>query len=155
MTFNLVRVCILGQTDLRWCDRIQLRGATPVEAAGFDIHAFADDSELARILIEIRPQVIVTFGQAETYRQLWAAPLEIRRRWVNFETPDVDPAVMADRIMATFIENATTDRFPEEPMISVFTPTHLTGAKIERPLRSLLVQSYPNWEWVIYDDSPD
>ena len=57
--------------------------------------------------------------------------------------------------MGTFVLNATTERFPDEPFVSVFTPTHRTGAKIERPLRSLLSQSYPNWEWVIYDDSPD
>jgi O-antigen biosynthesis protein len=155
MAFDLVRVCVIGQTDPDWPKKVQMRGAAAVEAAGFDISAFADDAELERILVEIRPQVIVSFGQAETYRQLWAAPLEIRRRWVNVEDTSEDPAVVADRIMATFIENATTERFPDEPLVSVFTPTHLSGAKIERPLRSLQGQSYSNWEWVIYDDSPD
>jgi glycosyltransferase involved in cell wall biosynthesis len=132
-----------------------MRGAAAVEAAGFDISTFADDAELERILVEIRPQVIVSFGQAATYRQLWAAPLEVRRRWVHIENPEEDPALVANRIMTAFIENATTERFPDEPLVSVFTPTHLTGAKIERPLRSLQEQSYSNWEWVIYDDSPD
>src|SRR5215211_4612451 len=155
MGFDLIRVCVFGRNNPDWCNQIRLGNATSVEAVGFDIHAFVDDSDLMQILVDIRPQVIVSFGQPESYRQLWAAPLEIRRRWVNFETPDIDPAAVADRIMATFIENAMVDRFPEEPLISVFTPTHLTGAKIERPLQSLLAQRYANWEWVVYDDSPD
>jgi glycosyltransferase involved in cell wall biosynthesis len=155
MMFDLVRVCVFGHSDSEWRDDVTLRGASSVEAAGFEIHAFTDDSDLERILVDVRPQVIVSFGQEESYQQLWRAPLEIRRRWVNFETPDVEPAVAAERIMAAFVENATTDRFPEEPLISVFTPTHLTGSKIDRPFHSLLAQSYTNWEWVIYDDSPD
>jgi O-antigen biosynthesis protein len=153
--FDLIRVCVFGRIDLDWRERVKLPGATSVEAAGFDIHLFSDDSDLRRILVELRPQVIVSFGQAESFQQLWAAPLEVRRRWLNFEDPEIDPAIVAERIMATFIANATDERFADQPLVSVFTPTHMTGPKIERPLRSLLAQSYRNWEWVIYDDSPD
>jgi glycosyltransferase involved in cell wall biosynthesis len=51
--------------------------------------------------------------------------------------------------------NVTTKRFDEQPLVSVFTPTYLTDDKIKRPHQSLLAQTYPNWEWIIYDDSPD
>jgi glycosyltransferase involved in cell wall biosynthesis len=51
--------------------------------------------------------------------------------------------------------NADADRFPDQPLVSVFTPTYKTGTKIHRPLRSLQAQSYSEWEWVIFDDSPD
>jgi glycosyltransferase involved in cell wall biosynthesis len=155
MAFDLIRVCVFGRSDPGWSDRVTLHDASQVEAAGFDLHSFLTDIDLTRHLVEIRPQVIVSFGKAETYRNLWEAPLEVRRRWINFADLNVDPAEVADRIMSTFITNATIHRFPEEPLVSVFTPTHLTGDKIERPFRSLLAQGYRNWEWVLYDDSPD
>jgi glycosyltransferase involved in cell wall biosynthesis len=155
MAFDLIRVCVLGKNDPEWNSRVRLRDAAPIEAAGFDLYAFEDDADFPRILTEIRPQVIVSFGQQETYQRLWAAPLAIRRRWVNVANPDEDPATVADLIMETFLANVTKDRFPDQPLVSVFTPTYKTGAKIERPLRSLQAQHYPEWEWVIYDDSPD
>src|SRR5262249_822316 len=127
MAFDLVRVCVFGRNDPGWVDRVTLRDASAVEAAGFEIHTFLTDIDLVRHLVDIRPQVIVSFGNPETYRNLWAAPLEVRRRWINFPDLNVDPADVAERIMGTFVTNATTDRFPQEPLVSVFTPTHLTG----------------------------
>ena len=40
-------------------------------------------------------------------------------------------------------------------MISVFTPTYQTGDKIEKPFRSLMSQTYHNFEWILFDDSSD
>jgi glycosyltransferase involved in cell wall biosynthesis len=155
MAFDLIRVCLLGRVDSAWNERVRLPQMAEYEASGFDIFAFADDADLTRILTEIRPQVIVTLGDPQRYPRLWDTPLEVRKRWVSVENADEDPEVIADRIMSTFIANATEERFPEQPLVSVFTPTHKTGAMIERPFRSLLAQHYPNWEWVIVDDSPD
>ena len=38
-------------------------------------------------------------------------------------------------------------------MISVFTATHEIGADIDTAFRSLLRQTYANWEWIVVDDS--
>lgn len=43
---------------------------------------------------------------------------------------------------------------PDDPLVSVFTPTHEIGAGIELAWRSLLAQTLTDWEWVIVDDSP-
>lgn len=155
MAFDLIRVYVAGQPDPDWPARVQVCGAESFEAAGFDIQAFEDDADLARALVEFRPQVLVSFGEIERFPNLWASPLDVRRRWIHLPDRATDPASVAERIIETFVLNATTERFAEEPLISVFTPTYLTGDKIERPWRSLQAQSYPNWEWVIYDDSPD
>ena len=40
-----------------------------------------------------------------------------------------------------------------EPLISVITPSYESKHRIQRPFRSLLKQSYTNWEWIILDDS--
>lgn len=155
MAFDLIRVCLYGAADAAWVDGIRLASAGPKEAAGFDLRAFATDDELSRILVEFRPQVIVSLGDPQTYPWLWAAPIEVRKRWLSFDGPPPDSALVAEKIMATFVANATTDRFPQQPLVSVFTPAYRTGEKIERPFASLQAQTYANWEWVLYDDSPD
>ncbi|HET7091998.1 MAG TPA: glycosyltransferase, partial [Thermomicrobiales bacterium] len=155
MSFDLIRVCLFGRVDPDWLARIRLRAAGAKEADNFAIHACPDDADLPRILAERRPQVIVTLGPPAAYPRLMAAPIEIRRRWTSIDDPATDPAAIAERILRTFLLNATSARFPDEPLVSVFTPTYLTGAKIERPFQSLLAQTYSNWEWIVYDDSPD
>jgi glycosyltransferase involved in cell wall biosynthesis len=73
---------------------------------------------------------------------------------VHFDTP---PSIkeLADRALAVFVDVATNERFPQLPLVSVFTPTYRTGDVLARPYESLLAQEYDNWEWVVYDDSPD
>jgi glycosyltransferase involved in cell wall biosynthesis len=157
MAFDLITVCVFGRTDQDWLDRVRTTDTCGrgTEATGFDLHAFDDDSDLEAILARVRPHVLVTFGHAQQdFPRLWRAPLEVRRRWLHYD-PGADPAAVAEGIMATFVTNATTRRFPDHPLVSVFTPTYLSGDKIQRPLRSLLAQSYTNWEWVVVDDSPD
>ncbi len=155
MAFDVLVVCVFGLRDRAKAQEIKLADASEVEASGFDLHVFDDDQDLARILVDFRPQVIVTFGSERRFERLMIAPLEVRRRWINFADETVDPAVVAAGILNAYVGNATTPRFAEFPLISVFTPTYKTGARIQRPLQSLLRQTYPNWEWIIYDDSPD
>jgi len=42
----------------------------------------------------------------------------------------------------------------EFPKVSIFTTTYKTGTRIFRPLKSIIAQTYDNWEWIIVDDSP-
>lgn len=156
MSFNLIRVLVCGVAAPGWLAGLKLAdAATPHEAADFDVRRLPDDRDLARNLVEFRPQVILTIGEPRTFAQLWSTSLETRKRWITIPNTDVDPAVVAERIMVAFTTNVSELRFPEQPLISVFTPTFLTGSKLQRPWRSLLAQTYCNWEWVTYDDSPD
>lgn len=41
------------------------------------------------------------------------------------------------------------------PTISIFTPTYNTFDKFFRAYNSVVKQSFQNWEWIIYDDSPN
>lgn len=42
---------------------------------------------------------------------------------------------------------------PKGPLVSVFTATHNIGRQIDTAYRSLLRQTYGQWEWVVVDDS--
>jgi glycosyltransferase involved in cell wall biosynthesis len=155
MSHDLLRVCVFGSDDPEWFDQIRLTWMGRTEADGFDIRGYRSDADLAAILVDFHPQVVVTIGDPAAYPNLLAAPLAVRRRWINIPDPAMPPTEIATKIIGAYVGNATKERFPDEPLVSVFTPTYLTGDKIERPWRSLLAQTYPNWEWVIYDDSPD
>ncbi|MCA1065837.1 glycosyltransferase [Rossellomorea sp. AcN35-11] len=109
------------------------------------------------------PRVYVTLGpdwkEFDTMNGL--SRME-RRRWLHYSSPDdIEP----QKLFYCWLMR--TDPFPETkpipssrfttdlPLVSVFTAAYRSGEKIKRPYRSLLNQTYPNWEWVIIDDSGD
>lgn len=153
MANELIHALILGDPGPGYADAVRLH-VPATHADGFHIVVAPDDSDLERQLVEHRPQVIVTLGPHEHLRRLHEQPLDVRRRWLAFEPPP-EPASLARAILDCFVINATQASHADVPLISVFTPAYLTGDRIERPFRSLMTQSYPNWEWIVYDDSPD
>ncbi len=83
------------------------------------------------------------------------APFEIRKRALHYDTlPDLTR--LAIDAYSAYLANIFNDRGADDnPLVTVFTPAYRTGEKIFRPFRSLKEQTYPNWEWVIVDDSDD
>ena len=108
------------------------------------------------------PVVLVSLGgEAHDYPGLWTLPLDDRRRWLHFSRAE---AITAESLMHCWL--AATDplpaprslpvsTLPATPLVSVFTACYRPGQRISRPYRSLLGQTYPQWEWVIVDDSGD
>lgn len=113
------------------------------------------DLDIPRELAAEPASVIFSFGDIRSFPVLNAAPIDIRRRWTHFESSDVPFPDLALRAVNIFIDVATRNRFPQEPLVSVFTPTWKTGQRIFRTYRSLCDQIYKNWEWIVYDDSPE
>jgi len=150
MSDKLPVVCIFGATGIALQSA---PAAGPNETTALSCHCFADDSQLESILIELGPQVIVSFGKAEDFPKLLAAPFEIRRRWLHY--PDInDLAAVGSEAFYCYL-SVCLDKRDEQPLISVFTPTYKTGPRLQRPFSSLLAQTYANWEWVVVDDSDD
>lgn len=109
------------------------------------------------------PRVYVSIGdRPEEFKSLYALPYHERKRWLHYKSA-ID--IQSDYLFYCWIKS--TDPLPENkiipnirfssdtPLVSVFTATYRSKDKIQRPYRSLLKQSYPNWEWVIVDDSDD
>lgn len=70
---------------------------------------------------------------------------------INLET------IVPDNVLANIIVCQTTFRNSSNivPKFSIFTPVYKTGDRILRTYKSLIEQTYPDWEWVIVDDSPE
>ena len=125
MAFDLITVATFGHPDPALGGHLRLDGMGEHEADDFEVHAFADDDEVDSVLARVRPQVILSFGPIEGFPRLLAGSLEVRKRWLHFETVPDGPA-LAKAILECFVTNATSDRFPDTPLVSVFTPTYCT-----------------------------
>jgi hypothetical protein len=109
------------------------------------------------------PRVYVSLGEnEEMFTTLYGMPYHERKRWLHYNS--------VKNIKPDFLFHCWlfyTDPLPENkiipntrftsntPLISVFTATYKSKEKIQRVYKSLLSQTYPNWEWVIVDDSGD
>lgn len=109
------------------------------------------------------PRVYVSIGEKEEeFKTLYNLPYHERKRWLHYRTPaDIqpehlfycwlkltDPLPVCKQIPNTHFSSDT-------PLVSVFTAAYKSKDKILRPYRSLLNQTYTNWEWIIVDDSGD
>ena len=150
MAAKLPVVCIFGVENLTLRSSAD---APETETAELECHCFASDADLDNILIRYDPHVIVSIGREAHYPKLFAAPFEIRRRWLHFaDLSNVDRigAAAFNCYLAVCI-----DKRPEEPLVSIFTLAYRTGNLFARTFKSVCAQTYANWEWVIWDDSGD
>lgn len=147
---HLPRICIFGVEGLT----LRSAPSSPeFETTELDCHCFATDAFLEPVLIALDPHVIVTIGALSSFPALHAAPFEIRKRWIHFDSAD-DPDRIGSAAFNCFL-SVCLERRPEEPLVSIFTPTYRTGERFARTWRSVIAQSYRNWEWIIQDDSGD
>lgn len=144
------RICIFGTETLTL---VSAQNPPDTETNELSCHCFPDDADLEQILITIRPHVLISVGDLASFPRLHAAPFEIRRRWLHYPSAD-NPAEMGASAFYCYLSTCLDHR-PEEPLVSIFTPTYRTGNRFRRTYLSVAQQSYKNWEWVIYDDSDD
>jgi glycosyltransferase involved in cell wall biosynthesis len=144
-------ICIFGHDDLKL--------VTPIwedyEEKRLDCRCYSSDSNLKQVLIQDKPNVIVTIGDRSSFPNLTKAPFDIRKRWLHYDTlPDLTQ--LGIDAYDRYLTNIFNDRGAgDNPLVTVFTPTYKTGEKIYRPFLSLKEQTYTNWEWIILDDSDD
>ena len=142
-------VVIFGARDVQ----LQSAESPDWEAVTLRCYCFDSDRDLEKVLIEISPQVIITIGREDGYPKLLAAPFDVRRRWLNYpDTSDLQK-IGSDAFYCYL--NYCIDTRPEHPLVSIITPTYRTGERFLRAYRSVLSQTYTNWEWVLWDDSDD
>jgi len=95
--------------------------------------------------------VILTVGDScEQFKEIYQLNYEVRKKWIHVQKVD---DLTGTLVMDCYVGNL--QRPNVQPLVSVFTPTYKTGDKLSRPFNSLRKQTYDNWEWVCFDDSPD
>ena len=95
---------------------------------------------------------IITIGDFNDFSDLCALPFCYRKKWCHYDS--FNSNLISRAIVNTFIYNMIREDCPK--LISIFTCTYKTEKyKLERLYKSLLNQTYKEWNWFILDDSPD
>lgn len=124
------------------------------ETRDFTIHCRLTDEHLSVDLAQLNPDVIVSVASDFTqFKNLSLSPVTVRKKWLHYS--EFNPDRVGLDVMATYLRNVFEKFAPDQPMVSVFTPVYNIGDIIYRPYHSLLEQTYPNWEWILFDDSTD
>lgn len=95
--------------------------------------------------------IIITVGNVNDFIQLAELGYYYLCKHINCKDVQELEKVTEARLFMYYVMLPKSDT---EPLISISTTSYKSSHKIQRPYRSLLAQTYKNWEWVIYDDSP-
>ena len=128
---------------------------------GVVAYSMESDSNFFEDFSKYHPDVIITFGGKELYSKIlkYKDHPYIMSKWVDFQFPANDVILANDIVcQSTFwscksIKEVYGDK--ETPLFSIFTGAYKTNERIFRTYESLKNQTYPNWEWVVVDDSPE
>jgi len=120
------------------------------ESDELDVRYLENDSEFIKEYMEFKPDAILTIGEERLFNNVYNAPLEIRKSWINLEKLE-DDAGEKVYYAAMFNMLQNTKRY----LVSFFTPIYNTKHKLYKTYESLRNQTYDNWEWVIVNDSTD
>jgi glycosyltransferase involved in cell wall biosynthesis len=125
------------------------------EEKRLDCRFYSSDAKLEQVLVQDKPQVMITVGKLSSFPNFSKTPFEVRKRWLHYDTlPDLTQ--LGIDAYNCYLRNLFRERETDEnPLVTVFTPAFKTGERICRPFLSLKEQTYSNWEWIIVDDSDD
>jgi glycosyltransferase involved in cell wall biosynthesis len=125
-------------------------------------YSYPDSSSFAEDFARHRPDVIVTIGgNRQDWTQLVSRINEtfITTKWCHYSQLPVDFQLANDIVShatnwACFSLDKVFDD-PNRPYFSVFTGAYKTGDRLYRTYEGIKNQTYPNWEWIVIDDSPE
>lgn len=109
-------------------------------AKGFEVHYFNYNVNLD--LIPTKFNAVVTIGPKSLFKNI-----NNNLPTLNLEDSSV---LSGDLIYDFYVKSSLRDK---NPTISIFTPTYNTFSKFDRVFKSVINQSFKDWEWIILDDS--
>ena len=115
-------------------------GLTPPPVPNFAWHR-ADPADVRKRCAELRPAAVVSLGHSSVD----AEPTAVRGRWLRVDS-------LAE-VTEAAVNGVVFGPPPPAVLVSAFTTTYRSGARLRRPWESLLAQTHGDWEWVVIDDS--
>lgn len=110
--------------------------------------------QFKKTLRKFTPKALITLGKSVSFDgqdYFRFIPFEYRKRWLHYSSKtDIQLFNIEHCMFHSMFKHPAQ---PSNPIISVITPAYESKHRILRPLRSLLNQTYTNWEWIIIDDS--
>ena len=108
-------------------------------------------SNIFEIYAKDKLHIIITIGDVTSFSELNQLGYYYLSKHINCANSLELQKITENKLLMYYLMLPKSET---EPLISISTTSYKSGHKIQRPYRSLLSQTYKNWEWVIYDDSP-
>ena len=123
------------------------------------VYSLDNPENIYQHIAEYKPDVIFAVGDLifELHKHIRKDDHLVRAKLLSYSGQPATNVLANDTVcQSTFYSCSTAERFidPETPLFSAFTGTYKTGQRIKRTYEGLRKQTYPNWEWVVIDDSP-
>lgn len=114
------------------------------------VTSLSSDAELGNNMKQV--DVIITIGNKKnSYKKLLSFGDSIQRRWIHF---DDCPSKKTIRENIIKILKNNILKYTENETFSIITPTYNTTVEeITRLYKSLVKQTYTDWDWWVLDDS--
>lgn len=126
------------------------------EADNLEVKYLKSDENINIHISSFKPDCIITRGDSwEDFKVLASMPLQFRRKWINIPENVSIQEVGQSAYQCSMYSMLSQDSLEDSEMISYFTPIYNTGDKLWNTYKSLLEQTYTNWEWVLVNDSTD
>ena len=111
-----------------------------------------NDQNINKNLTFFKPDSIISVSKDyfNDYKNLCNLPLYFRNKWINIDTVHDNSGEIAYNCAMNNILSVDYSK-----TISFFTPCYNTKEKLWRTYESVKNQTYPDWEWVIVNDSSD
>ena len=120
--------------------------------------SYESDQDLYNLMVKHEPDIILTFGDANSFIISQETSEIISSKWTHFDNRLSDDDLANEVARLSTIWSCKSTKLygsKENPLFSVFTGTYKTGNRIFRAYDGLKNQTYRNWEWVVVDDSPE
>lgn len=122
------------------------------EAKELDTVYLKDDTSIDEVLTSFKPDAIVGISENwKTFTNISKHNLEVRNKWITLPEGTEN---IGDQAYHCAMSNILREK-DNNYLISFVTPIYNTGNKLYRTYESLTRQSYPDWEWVLVNDSSD
>ena len=113
------------------------------------VSEIASTNELYNIIRTVRPDLLFS-RKEEKFPLLNILSFEYRRRWYEINSLlEFNPGNIERYFMIL-----VTEKDSREFLISVVTTAYMSEERIYRAYRSLVNQTFTNWEWIIWSDTP-
>ena len=111
-----------------------------------------NDDTIDNDMIEFKPDSIISISQDyfNDYKNLCEKPVYVRNKWINLDEYESNVGEIAYNCAMHNMLRADYDT-----TVSFFTPIYNTKEKLWKTYESVRNQTYPNWEWIIVNDSSD
>jgi len=111
-----------------------------------------NDDTIDNDIIEFKPDSIISISKDyfNDYINLCQKPIYVRNKWINLDEYEFNTGEIAYNCAMHNMLRADYDT-----TVSFFTPIYNTKEKLWTTYDSVRNQTYPNWEWVIVNDSSD